>query len=115
MVDIDALPDIGLALEKLELLLYAVDERRMLDEERFFDESLWGELIELHFGQYCMQYFLSTSVTDDGEWKYRASAFSNGIKEKGPDLIAFRDSGFDGQEFSLQKIEDLAHQLNSRL
>ena len=108
-MDVDALPDLEVALEKLELLFLALSETDG-DHERLAEPGWWEGLIECHFSDYSMQYFLSTAVADDGEWKYRVAAFSGVLRKFDDSLVAC-----SGQDYALSKIEDLCDEVNRRL
>ena len=112
-MDVDALGEepccLDTALDKLDELFLTICARTVEDEENVGEEHLWEELLEIHFSGISMQDFLTTDYDDDGEWKFRAAAFSSVLQEK-QDFIAF-----EGQDFSLSKIEDLNHELNCRL
>lgn len=108
-MDIEALPDLSMASDKLEELFFELGEYGVRDEEHLGEEGFWRGVIEDHLCDYSMQYFLSTSFEEDDVFAERMPPLLAKLAAK-EDLIAF-----DERDFSLSKMEDLNSVINAHM
>ena len=101
IVNIAALPDINIAMEKLEGLFNALSFYDIEDETSFASACFWNAAIEQHLSDYSMQYFLSTSFDDDEYYTKRMNVLK-AMLTLDEDLIVNAEC-----DFSMRKIEDL--------
>lgn len=101
IVDIAALPDINIAMEKLEGLFNGLSSYDIEDETAFASACFWDAAIEQHLNDYSMQYFLSTNFADDKYYTKRMNALK-AMLTLNEDLIVNAEC-----DFSMRKIEDL--------
>ena len=113
-VDLDEIGDLKVAYSKLKALYKLLDERPVYYEEENLvkqekEDWYWADILDEHFFDYSMQYFLTTPLSVDGEWKFRSSAFSSS-SHMCKDSKNFADATKD---YALSVIEDLMYEIRN--
>lgn len=108
-VDIDAIEDLSVALEKLDEVHRQLEGIEIEDDEQFGKEGFWESLLEKCFEDYSMQYFLRADFEEDEEIDRRCRLLYELVNGK-EHLI-----DYDSLDMSMTKLEDLNNIIRKRM